>query len=428
MYVGPWQEYRALARARHAEALYATRGPETQVADELERLRRALELVSGELPADKAAKVREALAPVAEPGPPPLPGLSWNPRAAPRRPAPVVRPVKPPPHVLTSLRLDDVRGGAATFLLGTRAPSTDPSRLRPPGKNASAHSAQALGLADFKNAFSTPLSSRGGPAARPLSARSARSQASSEHRTSRSNDRRPREGHATARPPTRVARRRRLGSDAAKDVARVQGCRRAPAKTVRAGTAAATGAAADARGAIGVRSRQNRAVPTSGAPWATDPSCLPYVVRGAARGRARARAAGDRRGATAAANGDAGRARARPGRGLRRAYLESARRGDDGPRRPSVPLPMVAAPAESAPAPGGAVAKFDLTAAQMGAVAKYFGDESTPPPPVATVAPDTPAETVDDLLNWAEGLEARERAMSPPPRLSPRRRRGDEWL
>ena len=127
MYEGPWQEYRALARARHAEALYATRGPETQVAAELERLRRALELVSGELPADKAAKVREALAPVAEPGPPPLPGLSWNPRAAPRRPAPVVRPVKPPPHVLTSLRLDDVRGGAATFLLGTRAPSTDAS-------------------------------------------------------------------------------------------------------------------------------------------------------------------------------------------------------------------------------------------------------------------------------------------------------------
>ena len=311
MYVGPWQEYRALARARHAEALYATRGPETQVADELERLRRALELVSGELPADKAAKVREALAPVAEPGPPPLPGLSWNPRAAPRRPAPVVRPVKPPPHVLTSLRLDDVRGGAATFLLGTRAPSTDASTA---GKNASAHSAQALGLADFKNAFSTPLSSRGGPAARPLSARSARSQASSEHRTSRSDDRRPREGHATARPPARVARRRRLGSDAAKDVARVQGCRRAPAKTVRAGTAAATGAAADARGAIDVRSRQNRAVPTSGAPWATDPSCLPYVVRGAVRVRARARAAGDRRGATAAANGDAGRARARPGR------------------------------------------------------------------------------------------------------------------
>lgn len=182
------------------------------------------------------------------------------------------------------------------------------------GKNASAHSAQALGLADFKNAFSTPLSSRGGPAARPLSARSARSQASSEHRTSRSDDRRPREGHATARPPARVARRRRLGSDAAKDVARVQGCRRAPAKTVRAGTAAATGAAADARGAIDVRSRQNRAVPTSGAPWATDPSCLPYVVRGAVRVRARARAAGDRRGATAAANGDAGRARARPGR------------------------------------------------------------------------------------------------------------------
>ena len=109
MYVGPWQEYRALARARHAEALYATRGPETQVADELERLRRALELVSGELPADKAAKVREALAPVAEPGPPPLPGLSWNPRAAPRRPAPVVRPAKPPQHVLTSLRLDGVR-------------------------------------------------------------------------------------------------------------------------------------------------------------------------------------------------------------------------------------------------------------------------------------------------------------------------------
>lgn len=121
------------------------------------------------------------------------------------------------------------------------------------------------------------------------------------------------------------------------------------------------------------------------------------------------------------------RARGRVG-SMRRAYLEGARRGDDGPRRPSVPLPTVAAPAESAPAPGGAVAKFDLTAAQMGAVAKYFGDESTPPPPVATVAPDTPAETVDDLLNWAEGLEARERAMSPPPRLSPRRRRGDEWL
>ena len=83
-----------------------------------------------------------------------------------------------------------------------------------------------------------------------------------------------------------------------------------------------------------------------------------------------------------------------------------------------MPLPTVAAPVESAPAPGGAVEKFDLTAAQMGAVAKYFGDESTPPPPVATVALDTPAETVDDLLNWAEGLEARERAMSPPPRLS----------
>ena len=116
MYVGPWQEYRAMARARHAEALYATRGPAAQVADDLERLRRALELVSGELPADKAAKVREALSAVAEPaGPPPLPGLSWSPRAAARRPAPVVRPVKPPQYVLTSLRLDDVRGGAATF-------------------------------------------------------------------------------------------------------------------------------------------------------------------------------------------------------------------------------------------------------------------------------------------------------------------------
>ena len=428
MYVGPWQEYRALARARHAEALYATRGPETQVADELERLRRALELVSGELPADKAAKVREALAPVAEPGPPPLPGLSWNPRAAPRRPAPVVRPVKPPPHVLTSLRLDDVRGGAATFLLGTRAPSTDPSRLRPPGKNASAHSAQALGLADFKNAFSTPLSSRGGPAARPLSARSARSQASSEHRTSRSDDRRPREGHATARPPARVARRRRLGSDAAKDAARVQGCRRAPAKTVRAGTAAATGAAADA----GARSaydrgktaqfrraeRLGRRIHLASRTWCEAPSGSGRELAP----RATAAARPPRPTATPVE-----RARGRVG-SMRRAYLEGARRGDDGPRRPSVPLPTVAAPAESAPAPGGAVAKFDLTAAQMGAVAKYFGDESTPPPPVATVAPDTPAETVDDLLNWAEGLEARERAMSPPPRLSPRRRRGDEWL
>ena len=85
------------------------------------------------------------------------------------------------------------------------------------GKNASAHSAQALGLADFKNAFSTPLSSRGGPAARPLSARSARSQASSEHRTSRSDDRRPREGHATAhtagesRAPQATRERRREG-------------------------------------------------------------------------------------------------------------------------------------------------------------------------------------------------------------------------
>ena len=76
----------------------------------------------------------------------------------------------------------------------------------------------------------------------------------------------------------------------------------------------------------------------------------------------------------------------------------------------------------------GASASPEAVKAQVGAVAKYFGDESTPPPPVATVAPDTPAETVDDLLNWAEGLEARERAMSPPPRLSSRRRRGDEWL
>lgn len=109
---------------------------------------------------------------------------------------------------------------------------------------------------------------------------------------------------------------------------------------------------------------------------------------------------------------------------MRQAYLEGARRGDDRPRRRPVPLPTVAAPAASAPAPDGAVAKFDLTAAQMGAVAKYFGDEPTPPPPVATDTPaETPAETVDDLLNWAEGLEARERAMSPPPRLSPRRRR-----
>ncbi|CAH0372695.1 unnamed protein product [Pelagomonas calceolata] len=403
MYVGPWQEYRALARARHAEALYATRGPETQVADELERLRRALELVSGELPADKAAKVREALAPVAEPGPPPLPGLSWNPRAAPRRPAPVVRPVKPPPHVLTSLRLDDVRGGAATFLLGTRAPSTDASTA---GKNASAHSAQALGLADFKNAFSTPLSSRGGPAARPLSARSARSQAWSEHRTSRS------DSGATPRRTSLASKV--AGARRRKQFARERRRPPAPRPTPEARSAYDRGKTAQFRRA----ERLGRRIHLASRTWCEAPSGSGRELAP----RATAAARPPRPTATPVE-----RARGRVG-SMRRAYLEGARRGDDGPRRPSVPLPTVAAPAESAPAPGGAIAKFDLTAAQMGAVAKYFGDESTPPPPVATVAPDTPAETVDDLLNWAEGLEARERAMSPPPRLSPRRRRGDEWL
>ena len=420
-----------MARARHAEALYATRGPAAQVADELERLRRALELVSGELPADKAAKVREALSAVAEPaGPPPLPGLSWSPRAAARRPAPVVRPVKPPQHVLTSLRLDDVRGGAATFpsrLRHLRAFPVDGSRLRPP-RGRIYTPAQAHGLADFKNAFSTPLSSRGGPAARPLSARSARSQASSQHRTSRSDDRRghSREGNyhrATARESRAAGdsgaspRRTSLTSTVAgarrrKQLARERRRPPAPRPTPGARSAYDSGEAAHLLQTerVGPRRHPDRASCT----WYEGPSGSGRELAPRATATTRPQRVMTR---------PVDHARGRVGT-MRQAYLEGTRRGDDRPRRRPVPLPTVAAPAASAPAPGGAVAKFDLTAAQMGAVAKYFGDEPTPPPSVATDTPaETPAETVDDLLNWAEGLEARERAMSPPPRLSPRRRR-----
>ena len=428
MYVGPWQEYRALARARHAEALYATRGPETQVADELERLRRALELVSGELPADKAAKVREALAPVAEPGPPPLPGLSWNPRAAPRRPAPVVRPVKPPPHVLTSLRLDDVRGGAATFLLGTRAPSTDPSRLRPPGKTH-LHTPHRRLVSPTSRTPSRRRSPRGaarrrgrsrpgarGPRLRPSTGRAEATTGVLE-RDMPPRDRRRESraaGDSGATPRRTSLASKVAGARRRKQFARERRRPPAPRPTPEARSTYDRGKTAQFRRA----ERLGRRIHLASRTWCEAPSGSGRELAP----RATAAARPPRPTATPVE-----RARGRVG-SMRRAYLEGARSGDDGPRRPSVPLPTVAAPAESAPAPGGAVEKFDLTAAQMGAVAKYFGDESTPPPPVATVAPDTPAETVDDLLNWAEGLEARERAMSPPPRLSPRRRRGDEWL
>ena len=67
MYVGPWQEFKAMERARIAEQhasmaqMAQRRGQppaDQNMADELERLRRALELVSGELPPEAAHKVR----------------------------------------------------------------------------------------------------------------------------------------------------------------------------------------------------------------------------------------------------------------------------------------------------------------------------------------------------------------------------------
>ena len=69
MYVGPWQEFKAMERARIAEQhasmaqMAQRRGQppaDQNMADELERLRRALELVSGELPPEAAHKVRTA--------------------------------------------------------------------------------------------------------------------------------------------------------------------------------------------------------------------------------------------------------------------------------------------------------------------------------------------------------------------------------
>ncbi|KAK7249067.1 hypothetical protein SO694_00044141 [Aureococcus anophagefferens] len=67
MYVGPWQEFKAMERARIAEQhasmaqMAQRRGQppaDQNMADELERLRRALELVSGELPPEAAHKVQ----------------------------------------------------------------------------------------------------------------------------------------------------------------------------------------------------------------------------------------------------------------------------------------------------------------------------------------------------------------------------------
>lgn len=72
MYVGPWQEFKAMERARIAEQhasmaqMAQRRGQppaDQNMADELERLRRALELVSGELPPEAAHKVRRPRAP-----------------------------------------------------------------------------------------------------------------------------------------------------------------------------------------------------------------------------------------------------------------------------------------------------------------------------------------------------------------------------
>lgn len=60
MYVGPWQELRALERAKAAEDVRIRQSVE--VAEELERLRRAIDVVSNELDPAAALKVREALA------------------------------------------------------------------------------------------------------------------------------------------------------------------------------------------------------------------------------------------------------------------------------------------------------------------------------------------------------------------------------
>ena len=66
MYVGPWQEFKAIERARLVEQQALAQqqrppAPDQTMADELERLRRALELVSGELPPEAATKVRARL-------------------------------------------------------------------------------------------------------------------------------------------------------------------------------------------------------------------------------------------------------------------------------------------------------------------------------------------------------------------------------
>lgn len=57
MYVGPWQELRALERAKAAEELHVRHQEQRLVVEELERLRRAIDVVSHELEPVAASKV-----------------------------------------------------------------------------------------------------------------------------------------------------------------------------------------------------------------------------------------------------------------------------------------------------------------------------------------------------------------------------------
>lgn len=57
MYVGPWQELKALERAKAAEEIQARHREHSHVVEELERLRHAIKVVSSELDPITALKV-----------------------------------------------------------------------------------------------------------------------------------------------------------------------------------------------------------------------------------------------------------------------------------------------------------------------------------------------------------------------------------
>ncbi|KAJ1446987.1 hypothetical protein M885DRAFT_544457 [Pelagophyceae sp. CCMP2097] len=376
------------------------------VQGELDRLRRALAVVSGSLDADAATKVREALAPEAPAAAPPALRLLTQELGAPGR----TRRQRPPRQIPSFVpdshyRLDAAAalaapGGEAASLRRPRDGAQAPPAARAPPRHArdrrrrrasDADSAPgaALGSARSRASHGTPRSSR--------SALSAQSAPDVLERVAAPGGAVPGGGGAVpvGGPGGTLAAAATGGGYDARAAARMlraaretklrgefwqwDGEARQPAKRPPRSPAGGT-AVAPARALS-----QMRATYLAGAGAESLKRRDVRLPRAPPDGVAAA-------GGAATAGGTAAAGVATAGAAAVGAAAVGAAAAPGGGRWPA-PQPA----AEAA----GAVHRFDLTAAQVSSVAKYFGDDDE-----VTLSPPREAggDGVDDLLDWAANL------------------------